>query len=846
MPYPISESGADLDEILAELSSGEGQKASESELAETIAQAVERSVRLQQEQDGPPSPTDRDRELSDFFDVSSGKDRETPAEEPEEPVTEPVWISEPNREPSPTAAEAGRDNAPKRKKKKSRKYKKAKKAGADTSAAEKSANEAPKTATPTAEPKPVKSRRESYQSAPELLDNGGGASPLPLPGFLSRLTGISDDDVEEIHPSEPEVTAVKNSTPAVEEKNPSDGPGPAGGQPNKLKAAEKHAAPRHTSDTNTGSDAKRESVKPAPNAAPAPMSFRNGSHQSRIPSGRIHTNYGDVFSQTIGDIRARQKEDLPDPQASLRSAERNYSRLASILGVIAPVRTVILALSILLLVSRGYRIPLFGFLYGETGIYTALVLTVAAMLLSWRSVIASVRDVFFLRASYETLLLIATVISGMEAASSRNIYTLLPLCTAAWCLLGSAERMRVKGKLRSLRTVITGKNRLGVRVSPERWNHMDLIGKASASTNGFVRRQEEQDTFHVAWNLFLIPLLAFCLIAGAYLTARNQTAYLYNLSQLLCVSVPVAGCLICARHYELISLSLRRSGAVAGWAGVKSLAGRKGLLIYDNDLFPQGCITHKGVKVYGDQSPRVLVSYGASLIQHADIGLKEPFKKLLSELDGQIYHVEDFQVSEGGVHGRIGNSEIAVGTYNYMQLIGAMPPRNAPKNGLYIAVDGQIAGLFAIKYRVRGGSAGSFHALWAQRRLIMVAATRNFSVNPAYMHTWFKVPVGKILCPRVNIRWKLSNPAALSRGVTCGYLTRDGIASYQALVTGARRGHFWAVLLTLGSLALSAVLVLETFLALKSGGVLPAVGTLLLYELITWILIELTARISVR
>ena len=84
------------------------------------------------------------------------------------------------------------------------------------------------------------------------------------------------------------------------------------------------------------------------------------------------------------------------------------------------------------------------------------------------------------------------------------IETLLPLLVAGWCLAGKADFLEVRAKLRSLRAIIAGKGRTGVRMRRNLWEHMDCIGKAGASTSGYVRHLEERDTWHIAWNIYSV------------------------------------------------------------------------------------------------------------------------------------------------------------------------------------------------------------------------------------------------------------------------------------------------------------------------------------------------------
>jgi hypothetical protein len=429
---------------------------------------------------------------------------------------------------------------------------------------------------------------------------------------------------------------------------------------------------------------------------------------------------------------------------------------------------------------------------------------------------------------------------------TKNEATLLPLLAIAWCLAGSDDLHRLRAKEKSLQSVISGKSRKGIQVGQNKWEDRACIGKVPVSTAGFVRHQEEPDSWHSAWSVYATPLVLVALIVSAYLAAKTEGNYLTIFVTLLTISLPVSGVLCCGRPLYLLSRVLGKSGAVAGWYGLKHLSGAKSMLIYDVDLFPQGTITHKGVKVYGNQTPELLVSYGASLVLRADNGLSEPFRKLLQETGGQLFNVHYFQADDSGLVGRINGVLVMVGTYNYMQLMGAMPPANAPKNGVFIALNGEIAGLFAIKYRVRAGAAEDFSRLVKERRLTLVAATKNFCVNPSFISHWFQVDVGEMVCPKLETRQKLAAPALFSHSVNCGYVMGDGIRAYGRLVACGRRVCRMGRFFTACGILLSILLFVQTVLRLAAGTAIITGPALLLMQLIFLVVIEIFTRLAVK
>lgn len=568
-----------------------------------------------------------------------------------------------------------------------------------------------------------------------------------------------------------------------------------------------------------------------------------------LPKGNeppVSSGFTAALGDAVGALREVQRGDLPPVRTSLKAAEKSSAILVRISGMLSPVRYIILLLMIFALAGRRFSWMTLGFLGGSVGVSISIVCTLVAMAMAWQCLLKAVRDVLHLRLTYEPLLLFVTLMSLADTAVHKDPKTLLPLLVMAWCLAGTAELMKSRSNLRALRGVISGHSRKAVRVTENRWEHTDCIGKASASTAGFVRRMEEMDTFHVGWSAYSLLLVALSLIISAYLSAKTKGNYFSILVTLLTVAMPVSLCACCARPYELLTRIMNGAGAPAGWAGLRGISGKKAMLVYDEDLFPQGTIGHKGVRVYGNQTPRLLTSYAASLVLRANNGLGDVFTGLLREMDGRIYDVSYFQVMDAGLAGRINGVVVAVGTYHFMQLLGAMPPADAPKNGIYIAINGELAGVFAIRYKVRSGAAGGFLRLSRDRRLTTLMATRNFCVNPSFVRRWFKVPVAAVTCPKLETRLELSQPGILARGITCGFVTRDGIAPYSRLVAGGRRVYRMGLILTVLSIVLSLLMLIRTAMLISAGVGVWNGARLLLMQILLLLGLELWARFAVR
>ena len=380
-----------------------------------------------------------------------------------------------------------------------------------------------------------------------------------------------------------------------------------------------------------------------------------GTKHQKIPRShvKVQTSSSEYIGDLVKELRRRQAMALPKPGTSLRGTEKRLSTFVGIERVLSPVRYVILLLMLLCIGGRSVGWMTLGFMRGSTAITVSLIAVIAAMIASWQSVVRGVRDLWYCRASYETVLLLTTVLTAVEALAMKNQQTFLPLIAISWALTGTAEYLHDQASLHSLRAVITGRSRVGVRTAADKWEHTDVIGKAPVTTAGFVRHQAQPDVWHNGMGIFLPILVLATVVVSAYLSAKTEMNYLTVLVTILDVSMPVSLALCCARPYNLLSRALRGRGAVAGWFGMQGLSGKKAMLVYDTDLFPSGTMQQMGVRAYLPMDPRELVSMGASMALRANVGFQAVFTKLLRDMNGEIYDVTRFQIQETGLEGYI-------------------------------------------------------------------------------------------------------------------------------------------------------------------------------------------------
>ena len=182
-----------------------------------------------------------------------------------------------------------------------------------------------------------------------------------------------------------------------------------------------------------------------------------------------------------------------------------------------------------------------------------------------------------------------------------------------------------------------------------------------------------------------------------------------------------------------------RGCAVAGYCGAKAISGAKRIVITDEDLFPAGTLTLNGMKIYGEELGRVL-SYAVTVARAADSQALPILEQLLSDQGGHAERLDDCRwYEEGGAGGTIHGETVLLGSAYFMRRQKVRLPKELKvPSGLFLAVDGQLTAIFALRYQP------SRNVDWALRtlrrnRITPVLAVRGSNLTPDFLRRCFKV-----------------------------------------------------------------------------------------------------------
>lgn len=515
--------------------------------------------------------------------------------------------------------------------------------------------------------------------------------------------------------------------------------------------------------------------------------------------------------------RERKPRKPPEPPPDLPPSDlaSRYGRGLGLLRLRA-VLVALLCLPLLYLAFAGFfGLPLPGALTDsfQLRVWCSGGLLCVAMLLGLDVLLGGLIDLFRLRPGGATASFFACAFTLWDAFTQLTAMperTTLPYCAACcaglFCTMWGTYAKR-QGLRLSCRTAAAASEPYLVTLDHKSWNGKDAYAKWSGPAYGFGSQIQESDgterVLRISVPLLLLGSLLCALMASVGHGAPERLPWC--LSACATASSGFSALLCFSRPYWALARRLASSGAaLPGWSGVERAG--KAILLTDTDLFPPGEVALNGIKIFGDYSVEKVVAVCATLIKESGSGLDKVFHDLL-RTQGAVYRrCSGFTRHEGGgLSADIRGERILVGSASFMTLMEvALPQGLNVRSAVFCAIDGELAGIFALNYMMHPTIPPAISAL-TSNRVSPVLCTRDFNLIPAMLRQKFKLPVEKMDFPAVERRTELSDPAALHSARLTAVLCREGLAPFSEAVVGAKRLRL-AVLMTTALTVLGSVI----------------------------------------
>ena len=430
----------------------------------------------------------------------------------------------------------------------------------------------------------------------------------------------------------------------------------------------------------------------------------------------------------------------------------------------------------------------------QAGIAAALL--AAGVLLSWDVLWEGVVRAFRGRVGMDTLTALSAAFTLADAAAlaaAQNREGELP-CAAAvlaglFFLLHGTYHKKCALRL-SCRTAASAAEPYLLTLDEGKWSGRDTYCKWSGPPDGFGSQIQTDDgaqrIYRRACPVLLLACALFSLLASVGLERPDRL--LWCLSVSFTAAASFSGALAYGRAFHKVARRLARTGAaLAGWPGMaRSKLGSR-LIVTDGDLFPPGCVEFNGIKIFGDWPAEKVIGNTATLIRDSGSGLTKLFHNLLRAQGAVFRRAERLTACEGGLSAVIRGEQVLVGTSDFMKLMEvALPQGLRVKNAVFCAIDGELAGIFALNYSLPEAVFPALDAL-LREKVGPVLATRDFNIIPAMLHQRFSLAADRMDFPPAERRRELSDPDQPHSSVLTAVLCREGLLPCAEAVVGAKR-----------------------------------------------------------
>lgn len=434
-------------------------------------------------------------------------------------------------------------------------------------------------------------------------------------------------------------------------------------------------------------------------------------------------------------------------------------------------------------------------------------------LLCWDIIKNAIQQMSKLRPGAESVAAFAWIFTLLDCLTAGHLEARLDcLPCGAVTALGLTFHLwgyqsRCRANRLTAKTAAQAREPYTVTLDEDKWSGRPAYTKWSGSAVGFGSQLQTDDAGTIVYR-FAAPLLLLAALLCSFMASVGQKApgrFPWAASVIFTAAAAWSALPAYGLPFKKLAFRLNKVGAaLAGWAGAAN-SKRGGIVITDHDLFSPGTVRVTQIKVFGGVSTEKVIGYTATVLRVLNCGLTKPFHDLL-RTQGSIYReISGVRPHEGGVSGIIRNQDVLVGTAAFMHLMKVpMPQGFNVKNAVFCALDGELAGMFLLEYRLNTEVNPALSALM-HAGVSPILATRDFNLIPDLLGQKFHLPVDKMEFPPIERRLELSRSEQEHSDIPIALLCREGLTAYSDAVVGGCR-LYRAVIASLAFALLGAVL----------------------------------------
>ena len=290
-------------------------------------------------------------------------------------------------------------------------------------------------------------------------------------------------------------------------------------------------------------------------------------------------------------------------------------------------------------------------------------------------------------------------------------------------------------------------------------------------------------------NAYSWAVLALGLIlpAAAYFLKDSQISFFWAFSAVTTVGASFSSVCSYVLPMSFAAKRLATAGAALTRREDAGLLASRFASVSDFDLYPVKSITLKGLKIYGDHSLEKVLSYTASAINQNQSSIGSVFMTMLKSQFGSLVDVGDVLHHEsGGISCKIHGDQVLMGTCGFMLMRGVDVRHGKNlKNGVFVAINSQLAGVFAFIYEPQPEVRRALVKL-IKNKVTPVITSLDFNIHQSAVELRFKLKVDSTDYPDLDARLDIIN-GGCEELTPAGIMTIDDIGVYTSLILAAKR-----------------------------------------------------------
>lgn len=361
--------------------------------------------------------------------------------------------------------------------------------------------------------------------------------------------------------------------------------------------------------------------------------------------------------------------------------------------------------------------------------------------------------------------------------------------------------------------------------------------RAEGQVEDFTDHYDETPRPERIQNIFAVVCLILSLGVAVLAYLRHGLSMGVQIfSTTLLVSIPASFFISITRPMAILERRLHRLGTVlCGWKGIRGLRGKCGFPLYDQDLFPGGAAKMNGVKFYGERDPETVIAYTAALMRINGGNLAPIFDELLISRNGVRYDADNVRFyGNGGIGGEVCGEPVLIGTLEFLKDMGVdIPDGVMVKQAVYVSIDGELSGLFAVTYSRSRNTARGVASICGYRKIIPIVMAEDFMLTAPFLKERFGIRTRRVVFPDRKARAELRAKKPAADSVPLALMTQEGLAPMAMAITGARNlRSAWRLGLIIHILGGVLGLLIMAAIAMTGSTELLTPSNILLYQLI--------------